>query len=284
MSNWHIFPLTIADQQQHIEQCEHFLNTVQPGDQPILYWYLAEPAGLVLGFSQKQTTLNAAYPSIPVYQRRAGGTAVLVGPALLSLDVVLPAGHPLIEHDIVESYRWFGETWMTTLNHLGAQTRVVSPDEAHTARARLKDPATRDYEQLMNRACYGTLSPYEVVVGQRKIVGLCMIRRQAVTLLQAGVLLQWKCDQLAEILGQTPEEQALLREGLPERAVGLDKLLGRQVAAQEIIDTFEGVINNDSVSSCFQSSHADRKNIFSVPPSSVERIHERAEDSQEILY
>ncbi|MBO0792114.1 MAG: hypothetical protein J2P36_14370, partial [Ktedonobacteraceae bacterium] len=107
---------------------------------------------------------------------------------------------------------------------------------------------------------------------------------QAVTLLQAGVLLQWKCDQLAEILGQTPEEQALLREGLPERAVGLDKLLGRQVAAQEIIDTFEGVINNDSVSSCFQSSHADRKNIFSVPPSSVERIHERAEDSQEILY
>src|SRR6266852_5644511 len=111
MTNWHIHPLTIADQQHHIEQGERLLNGIQPEDQPILYWSVADPTGLVLGFSQKHSILNpAALVSLDlqIYHRRAGGTAVLVGPHLLSLDVILPAGHPLIHSDIVESYRWFG--------------------------------------------------------------------------------------------------------------------------------------------------------------------------------
>jgi lipoate-protein ligase A len=246
MDNWRFLPLHIADQQEHIDHCEHLMSKVQSGDQALLYWYLAEPQGLVLGFSQKQAALTQPTP-IPVYQRRAGGTAVLVGPSLLSLDVLLPAGHPLIERDLVESYRWFGEAWVTTLARLGVQTRAIPPAEAHAHRERLKDPATRDYEQLMNRACYGTLSSYEVVVGLRKVVGLCMIRRQAATLLQAGVLLNWETDLLAEMLGQTSAERELLRTGLRERAVGLDTLTGRQVSPQEIINTFEDVITNERV-------------------------------------
>ena len=46
----------------------------------ILYWSIARPAGIVLGFSQKRDILNADAVSrlaFPVYQRRAGGTAVL---------------------------------------------------------------------------------------------------------------------------------------------------------------------------------------------------------------
>jgi len=235
----------LADQQQHIDRGERWLNTVLPGDPAILSWSQAEPAGLVLGFSQKHTVLNQAtlaHQPMPIYHRRAGGTAVLVGPHLLSLDVVLPAENPLILPDIVESYRWFGEAWVIALRQLGIQTRLVLPEEARAQRLRLKNPVTSAYEQLMQRACYGSLSSYEIAAGQRKVVGLDMIRRRTASLLQAGVLLHWDTTTLAQLLGHTEQEQALLNEGLRARATGLDILAGRTVQASEVIAAFEHVI------------------------------------------
>jgi lipoate-protein ligase A len=242
MNNWQAFPLVIADQQQHIEQAEHLLHSIQPGDLPILYWSQADRDGIVLGFSQKQTLLNPvalAARTLPIYHRRAGGTAVLVGPHLLDLDVVLPADHSLVLSDIVESYRWFGEAWVTALRTLGIEARIISTDEAHAQRALRKQATAGAYERLMNRACYGSLSPYEVVVGQRKVVGFDMIRRRNGTLLQAGVVLHWESDLLASLLGQNEEEQALLQTGLLERVVGLDSLVGRVITSDEAISAFE---------------------------------------------
>ena len=240
-----MYPLTLADQQEHIERSEQLLRSILPNDPPVLYWSLAVPTGLVLGFSQKHDVLNSAEVSslaMPIYHRRAGGTAVLVGPSLLSLDVVLPIGHTRILPDIVESYRWLGETWVAALSLLGIQTQVISPQEAHAQRARLKQPDTHEYESLMNRACYGTLSPYEVVVGERKVVGLDMIRRRTGSLLQAGVLLQWDTAILAQLLGHTEREQVLLREGLRTRAIGLETLAGRAIKPEEVITAFEHVV------------------------------------------
>lgn len=240
--SWRIYPLVIANQQQHITMSEQLLNALQPGDPPILYWSLAESEGLVLGFSQKPDVLNQdalARLALPIYHRRAGGTAVHVGVHLLSLDVFLPSGHPLILADVVESYRWFGETWVAALQRLGIETRVVFPAEAHAQRALLKQPETRAYELLMNRACYGSLSSYEVVVDSRKVVGLDMLRRRVGSLLQAGVVLHWETETLAQLLGHTVEEQQLLRTGLLERAIGLDVIAGHHVAANEVIDAFE---------------------------------------------
>ena len=245
MNKWSISPLTIADQQQHIDRSDVLLRTIEPGHPASLYWSIAEARGLVLGFSQKVETLNQeaiAQKKIPVYQRRAGGTTVLVGPDLLGLDVVLPAGHPLILADVVKSYQWFGEAWVEALRLLGVQARIVLPQEAYEQRALLKQEETRDRESVLRQACYGSLSPYEVVVGQKKVVGFDMIRRRAGSLLQAGVLLHWESETLAQLLGQTTEEQALLEAGLLERAVGLDRLIGRVVSATEVIAAFEQVI------------------------------------------
>ena len=250
ITNWHIHPLTIADQQQHIEQSEHFLSSIQPDDRPVVYWSIADPTGLVLGFSQKHSILNPvalASLALPIYHRRAGGTAVLVGPHLLSLDVILPAGHPLIHSDIVESYRWFGEAWVAALRQLGVQARSVPPAEAHAQRTLRKQPESSAYELLMYRACYGSLSPYEVVVGQRKIVGFDMVRRRAGTLLQAGIVLHWDTRLLAYLLGHTEEEQRLLRTGLLQRAVGLDTLTGRIISSAEVISTFERVLVSEEL-------------------------------------
>lgn len=244
---WRALPLTIDDQQKHIDFSEQLLASAQPGDPATLYWSQARPEGLVLGFSQKPTILNAhtlEHHPLPIYHRRAGGTAVLVGPHLLSLDVMLPADHPRILPDLVETYRWLGETWVATLQELGIATRAISPAEAHAQRELLKQPATREREAILRRACYGSLSPYEVITPNTnlKVVGLDMIRRRAGTLLQAGVLLHWETETLAEFLGHTPEEQAILREGLRDRAVGLDTMAGRAIPAETIIETFERVL------------------------------------------
>ncbi|HLX40037.1 MAG TPA: hypothetical protein VKR42_05865 [Ktedonobacteraceae bacterium] len=247
MNNWRVIPLTIADQQLHIEQSEQMLATIAPDDPATLYWSMANVESLVLGFSQKAELLNTEVvlvSGIPIYHRRAGGTAVLVGPHMLSLDVVLPANHPLVLEDVVESYRWLGEAWVETLRQLGIQSRSVTPTEAHAQRTRMKQPATCQYEQLLQRACYGSYSSYEVIAGQRKVVGMDMMRRRAGSLLQAGVLLHWETETLAKLLGHTSEEQTLLREGLQERAVGIDTLAGRVITAEELITTFEGVMHN----------------------------------------
>jgi lipoate-protein ligase A len=111
-------------------------------------------------------------------------------------------------------------------------------------RGLLKHEATHEREAVLRRACYGSLSPYEVVVGQRKVVGLDMIRRRKASLLQAGVLLHWETDTLAQLLGHTPQEQAVLREGLLERAIGIDSLAGRVIKSQEVIGAFEEVISS----------------------------------------
>jgi len=217
-----------------------------PGESGTLYWSQAESRGLVLGFSQKESVLNQAAlitQQIPLYHRRAGGTAVLVGPELLSLDVLLPAEHAFILSDIVESYRWLGTVWVTTLESLGVETRLVSPQEAHAQRAMLKYEATRSREAILNRACFGTFSSYEVIGKERKVVGLDMIRRRTGSLLQAGLLLKCDIEPLIELLGHTPEEQSILREGLPERAVGLDILAGRFIPAMEVISAFEEALS-----------------------------------------
>jgi lipoate-protein ligase A len=70
-----------------------------------------------------------------------------------------------------------------------------------------------------------------------------MIRRRTGSLLQAGLLLKWETEPLVELLGHTIEEQAILREQLPERAVGLDTLVGRTISASEVISSFEEVLS-----------------------------------------
>jgi len=59
---------------------------------------------------------------------------------------------------------------------------------------------------------------------------------------ESGLLLQWNTELLAQFLGHTPEEQVILREGLYERAIGLNTLAGRVITIQEVIAAFEQVL------------------------------------------
>lgn len=192
------------------------LKSMAAGASPIASWSTVSEACLVLGRSGEDTAAledAAGARGLPVLRRSSGGGPVLWDPGLLALDVVLPPGHPLNGDDVVEAYRWIGEVLAGGLRALGAPG--VELVEVPRARAAAPRPA--------DVACFGGLSPYEVLAGGRKVVGLSQTRRRNGTLLQAGILLDLDAPLLAELLGageplaaDLAAAAAGLREWLPD--------------------------------------------------------------------
>lgn len=244
METWLRSPLRRAAQSYHLALTEVLLQSAAERP-PVLSWQLAEPAALVIGISQKLSDLDVAAcraAGVAVYRRAAGGTAVLAGPDLLSLDVILPPGHPLAGHDIVEAYRWFGDLWAETLQSLGTEAQTIAPAEAHAPRTRSFLAQAERLEQLIRQSCYGAISPYEVCVEKRKVLGLDQVRRRVGLLFQGGLLLRWDTEQIAALLAGLPDERPALAAGLRERAVGLDELVGYAIDPNVIMLRFEGLL------------------------------------------
>lgn len=142
-------------------------------------WNYEQPA-IVLGCSQRSLLASACRNSkIEVLLRRSGGGAVLVGPWMLGLSVVLPVGHALATPSLVASYRWIGELMAAVLRDGGIDAMPVPP-----AAAGAMVPAAE-----LDWACFGRVSPWEVVVAGRKIIGLAQVRGRHAVLLAGGILL-----------------------------------------------------------------------------------------------
>ncbi len=159
-------------------------------------WRYRAPA-VVLGLSQRELARQLHDAPLAVLQRRSGGGAVLVGPWMIGVSVALPAAHRLVRDGPVPAYRWLGEALARALSVGGVQCSAVPPGQLRAA-AR---PAAAEW------ACFGGLSPWEVVCSGRKIAGLAQVRTAAVVLLVGGVLLQrpdWEL--LCAVLRQPADE------------------------------------------------------------------------------
>lgn len=138
---------------------------------------------MVLGCSQRewhgevQQRLGARADAL---LRESGGGAVLVGPWLVGASVVVPHDHPWVRGGVVPSYRRIAELHVDALAALGIASRALPPAEVSAA---------NDAGPVVRWACYGSLSPWEVVDGGgRKLVGLAQRRRRDSVLLVAGTL------------------------------------------------------------------------------------------------
>jgi lipoate---protein ligase len=185
---------------------------------PIASWSTVTSPCLVLGRSGHDTAAieaAARAEGLPVVRRSSGGGPVLWDTGLLALDVVLPRGHPLDAGDVTEAYRWLGEALAGGLRALGAPAVEL----VEVPRARATPPRPADV------ACFGALSPYEVLAGGRKVVGLSQARRRQGTLLQAGLLLDLEAARLARVLGggdRLAADLAAAAAGLRELVPGID--------------------------------------------------------------
>jgi len=166
------------------EQLWNEQQLAQPVTAPCFrLWRYREPA-VVLGCSQRRLLAQAG-GQVQVLLRQSGGGAVLAGPWMLGLSVALPAGHPLARQGLVASYRWLGEAIAQALRQGGVDAQALEPAQ----------------RMAVDWACFGGLSPWEVLARGRKIAGLAQVRRASGVLLVGGVLLQpspWRlmCDAL----------------------------------------------------------------------------------------
>ncbi len=173
-----------------IDAANDLLATI--GDDPVVAWWNVPTPTLILGRGDRGH--RTTDPAIPVVRRGSGGGPVLWGPHLMAFDVVLPREHPLHTTDITAAYRWLGEAIADGLTDAGLSARAVPPDEAHAR----NDPV------LAAVSCFGGLSPWEVEVDGRKIVGLSQIRRRQGLILQVGLLARPEDPPLWRVLGQDP--------------------------------------------------------------------------------
>ena len=169
-------------------------------------WTYAKPA-IVLGLAQRGMQLPVRPEAdLPVMVRCSGGGAVLVGPWMLSISVALPVEHPLVSDGVVASYAWLGRGIAQALESLGVGAQVLSPEQL---RARRADPPV----PTLDWACFGDVSPWEVLAHERKLVGLAQIRRRNGVLLTAGILVRpcpW--ETLCERLGRSRSDAEHLRQ------------------------------------------------------------------------
>ncbi|PZS10640.1 MAG: ligase [Chloroflexi bacterium] len=225
---WRLLPFHRGDSAGHIQSSDALVRVLP---MPTLWWHAAQRNTLILGAGQRDTAPGAS----PV-RRSSGGTAVWATPEVLGLDVALPHGHRLAPADIVEGYRWLGETWVEALRLLDIQGRTVSIAEAREAHQ-----ATNLTAEVRG-ACFGGLSPYEVVVDGRKIVGFAQVRRQRGVLLQAGLHLRFDAEGLAAQLGG--ENPARLSAALRQRATGVEEVSGSAPSPETVQAAFRHALRN----------------------------------------
>lgn len=177
---------------------------------PALRWYVPTTPAVVLGRGQR---LEAS-KGLPVMGRYSGGGAVLMDADLLSLDVLVPSGHPWLDGDLGEVFLHVGRVWAAALEDLGVAGLTVHP--AASRARRLGD----ERERLLASVCYALPGMGEVLHSGRKLVGLAQRRRRHGALVQCGLLRAWRPAALLTALGAPADDPEV-----HAAAVGLDSLL-----------------------------------------------------------
>jgi lipoate-protein ligase A len=220
---------------------EAMLEGVAARGRAAIRWSTTAPAALYLGASQKPSAVDATAcraAGIAVYKRASGGTAVLADEGLLGLDVVLPPDDPLWQGDLTHSYRWLGEAWSEALRSLGVPAALVGVQQA---RADAHD--TSEEARLARAACFGALSPFEVILDGRKVIGLAQVRRRTGALFQAATLMRWTPARLSALLALPPHGRAALTAALARRAAGLEDYLAGLVSPEAVIAAVEAALS-----------------------------------------
>ncbi|MBN9463283.1 MAG: ligase [Burkholderiales bacterium] len=171
---------------------------------------------IVLGCAQRalhEAAMRRAPRGVAVTVRPSGGGAVLAGPWMVGVTVVLPPGHALLGEGLVDSYRWLGELHAGVLAQAGIAARALDPRVQRPApdAAGATGAAHAATAAGVRWACFGALSPWEVVAADgRKLTGLSQQRKRAGVAYSAGTLVarpDWRL--LCEALGE-PADAARL--------------------------------------------------------------------------
>lgn len=209
-----MLPFETGDAQALLDRGAALLDELADEPVPTLRWYRSTTPAIVLGRGQGDLAAEIAERGLTVVTRYSGGGAVLLDRDLLSLDVLVPSGHPWLDGGPGAIFGPVGRSWAAALRTLG-----VADVDVHggTSAARRHGDAR---QRLLAAVCYATLGRGEVTAGGRKIVGLAQRRRRPGALVQCGLLRRWRPARLLTALGAEPDDP-----GIAASAAGLDDLV-----------------------------------------------------------
>lgn len=210
------------------EQAWNQSQLAQPVIEPRIAMWVAETPAIIFGCSQKELherAVKAGKSTCDLIIRRAGGGAVLAGPWMLSVSVVLPLDALMVKSGFIERYRWFGELHAKALSQLDIPAEAISP----CRRESLPADSTLDW------ACFANLSPWELLAGGRKIVGLAQFQGRNGVLLTSGTLVtvpEWRL--LVDTLGYS--------RTVAERLRARTSACGQFNADRSLVDALGGLL------------------------------------------
>ncbi|MCB0968867.1 MAG: lipoate--protein ligase family protein, partial [Ilumatobacter sp.] len=138
-----------------------------PPGEPIVRVCVPTAPAIVLGSRQTPDLLDldrVAAAGWDVVRRRSGGGAVLLVPdAIVWIDLIVP--HGLAPDDVRGSMLWAGRRWRDALVALGAEPGTIELHEGGMV--------CTPWSGLV---CFAGVGPGELLVGDRKLVGLSQRR------------------------------------------------------------------------------------------------------------
>jgi lipoate-protein ligase A len=176
--------ITVGDAGSEQQRCRASLDAgvTQPR---LVTWRYDSPA-VVLGRGQPgsaELLARAERERLAVVSRASGGGAVMAGPWMLSVTLLLPAVHPLARASLPAGYRAVGESCRRALQRV----RVPAESARDPAAIAVAPPAPGD---AVHWACFGNLSHGELEApGGGKILGIAQVRRRDAIAVCIGVLL-----------------------------------------------------------------------------------------------
>jgi lipoyl(octanoyl) transferase len=224
-----LLDLSYLDGAHQLAISEAIMGAVGRGEAPstIRLYSWSEPV-VILGVGQPASDLDLELcreRGYRVLRRIGGGTAVYHDSDEVSIDMIVPAGHRLGPTDVHLGYRQFAEMLSLAFQQQGIDVETVS-----VARAReLKQNET------MRPVCFASISPFEFLHADRKLDGICQIRRRDAIAYQAAIYNHFPVDPIIDVLRHESDEiREHRRQQLARFATDLTTAKGEAVDYREL--------------------------------------------------
>jgi len=165
---------------------------------PILRFYDWLNPTLTIGYGQSRTdvdfkAIRDAGADFAV--RPTGGRAVLHWDEV-TYSIILPAGHPIAESNVIESYKIISEGLVAGIQRLGISAEITRGELGGHK----------------NPSCFSSTSRYEVVVDGRKLIGSAQRRKHGALLQQGSIPVSPDFRRLNEFIVGNNEDLGLTKK------------------------------------------------------------------------
>ncbi len=142
---------------------------------------------------------------------------------LVWTEVTIPSDDPLWERDVGRAPLWLGTAWSKALGASG-----VSGSSVHQGAMRRTHWSAK--------VCFAGTAPGEVILRDRKVVGISQSRRRGGARFECAALLDWEPKRLLDVLNLEGSGSRAALDALSDVAVALGPLLEADQLQASLLD------------------------------------------------